>query len=356
MNQSIEFHYTTTQRGSPAIQIGTDLYRVQKKNINGSIRYTCTNERCNASLTIFENKIQIMRGTHKHGQRLLPFHIGEIVNEFRQAIVSDIRTPLPQIYDKFAKKFLREYGSAAEMLMFRQVRATGYRVRTKALPPCPKKQDIATFHIPDVFRLNLSHEPFLIHDSANPYRIIVFASKSSLNHLASCSAIHSDRTFFMAPRYFKQAYIIHGWRANRDLASEVREKNVEKMIADLIALPMVPKHVVRQRFDLISQQLRSINPLFNSFLMYFRRTHFTTKPNIWLWIMLIKDFDETTTIAIEQEEHQQRQTRLRHRKNIQRDQDLFELKQKLEKQHIDIEGYCILLRHFSYTYMKQLDA
>ncbi|CAF3862248.1 unnamed protein product [Rotaria sp. Silwood1] len=115
-----------------------------------------------------------------------------------------------------------------------------------------------------------------------------------------------------------------------DLVSEVREKNVEKIIADIIALPMVPKHLVRQR-------------------------HFATKPNIWLWIMSIKDFDETTTIAIEQEEHQQRQTRPRHRKNIQRDQDLFSLKQKLEKQYIDIEEYCVQLRHFSYTYMKQLD-
>ncbi|CAF1273158.1 unnamed protein product [Rotaria sp. Silwood1] len=122
------------------------------------------------------------------------------------------------------------------------------------------------------------------------------------------------------------------WRKlkKQNLVSEVREKNVEKIIADIIALPMVPKHLVHQR-------------------------HFATKPNIWLWIMSIKDFDETTTIAIEQEEHQQRQTRPRHRKNIQRDQDLFNLKQKLEKQCIDIEEYCVQLRHFSYTYMKQLD-
>jgi len=107
VDQPIEYHYTKTQRGALAIQIGTDLYRVQKKNTNGSVRYTCTDERCNASLTIFENKIQAMRGTHKHDQRLLPFHIGEIVNEFRQIAVSDIRTPLPQIYDKLAKKFVR---------------------------------------------------------------------------------------------------------------------------------------------------------------------------------------------------------------------------------------------------------
>jgi hypothetical protein len=46
-----------------------------------------------------------MTGTYKHEQHLLPFHIGKIVNEIRQAVVSDIKTPLPQIYDKLAKKF-----------------------------------------------------------------------------------------------------------------------------------------------------------------------------------------------------------------------------------------------------------
>jgi hypothetical protein len=107
INQSVEFHHTTTQRGAPAIQVDTDLYRVQKINRNGSIRYTCTNERCNASLTIFENNIQAMRGTHKHQQRLLPYHVGEVVNEFRQAVVADIGTPLPQIYYRLAKKFVR---------------------------------------------------------------------------------------------------------------------------------------------------------------------------------------------------------------------------------------------------------
>jgi hypothetical protein len=71
--------------------------------------------------------------------------------------------------------------------------------------------------------------------------------------------------------------------------------------------------------------------------------------------MSIKDLDETTTIAIEHEEHQQRQTRPRHRENIQRDEDLFNLKQKYERQLIDIDEYCAQLRYFSYTYMKKLD-
>jgi hypothetical protein len=80
-----------------------------------------------------------------------------------------------------------------------------------------------------------------------------------------------------------------------------------------------------------------------------------TKPNIWIWIKSVQESDESTTIAIEQEEHQHRQTRPRHRRNIQRDEDLFNLKSKFEKQLIDINEYCFELRYFSYSYLKILD-
>ena len=69
----------------------------KKKNLNGSIRFTCTNERCNASITVFDDKIKCIRSIHRHHERVLPFHVGGIVNEFQQAAISDIRTPLPQI-------------------------------------------------------------------------------------------------------------------------------------------------------------------------------------------------------------------------------------------------------------------
>ena len=106
MNTPIEYHWTHTQRGAPALQIGTDLYRIQKKNKNGTIRLTCTDERCNASVTMLENKIQYIRGKHRHDERILPYHIGEMVHEFQQAATANLRTPLPQIYDQLRKKFV----------------------------------------------------------------------------------------------------------------------------------------------------------------------------------------------------------------------------------------------------------
>ena len=69
------------------------------------------------------------------------------------------------------------------MPIFQQIRSTGYRKRSKVLPPYPNRTTMRTFTVPEMFRLNLSNEPFLIHDSADPHRIIAFASKTSLNYL-----------------------------------------------------------------------------------------------------------------------------------------------------------------------------
>jgi hypothetical protein len=56
---------------------------------------------------MIENKIKFIRGIHRREERMLPFHIEEVVHEFRQAAVSEIRKPLPQIYDRITKKFVR---------------------------------------------------------------------------------------------------------------------------------------------------------------------------------------------------------------------------------------------------------
>ena len=71
--------------------------------------------------------------------------------------------------------------------------------------------------------------------------------------------------------------------------------------------------------------------------------------------MSVQDLDETTTIAVEQEEHQNRLTRPHQRRHIQRDENLFDLKCQFEKKIIDIEKYCSELRRISYSYLKTLD-
>lgn len=84
--------------------------------------------------------------------------------------------------------------------------------------------------------------------------------------------------------------------------------------------------------------------------------HVPCHPSIWTWINSIKKKEETTAINIEQEEHQNRLTRPRHRCRIKRDNDLLNLKKELENHVIDFDEYCRRLRHFSYAYLDILEA
>ncbi|CAF1237453.1 unnamed protein product [Rotaria sordida] len=239
-----------------------------------------------------------------------------------------------------------EYGTATKMSMFQQIRWTGYRKRLKVLPPCPKRTNLRSFEIPQSFHLNSLKEPFLIHDSADPYRIIVFASKTSLRYLGMKPVCYSAtekkdlKTYLTLFQSLKDAAIAFGiniapsshlidfeiaaskaskeffhntdisychfhfaqaiWRKIKNLNSvihehlilsimhmlyvyysdliiEAHEKNIQKHIVDLISLPMVPTNLVRERFEIISQELCWEDLSFKPFISYLRRTYINSK-------------------------------------------------------------------------------
>ena len=58
-----------------------------------------------------------------------------------------------------------------------------------------------------------------------------------------------------------------------DLVTQVREKEMKRHIANLIALPMIPIHLVRRRFDLINRRLLSDNQSFNRLILYLQSTY-----------------------------------------------------------------------------------
>ena len=93
----LEIRESVSSPLAPALQIGTHLYRIQKKNKNGSIRLICTDERFYAYVAMYDNKIKFMRGIHRHEERVLTFHVEEMVCMNSDKAVNDLRAPFPQI-------------------------------------------------------------------------------------------------------------------------------------------------------------------------------------------------------------------------------------------------------------------
>ena len=69
----------------------------------------------------------------------------------------------------------------------------------------------------------------------------------------------------------------------------------------------------------------------------------------------MKDIEETATINIEHEYHQNRLVRHRHRARIQRNKDLLDLKDQYERHSIDLDEYCDHLRVYSYIYLNSVE-
>lgn len=82
------------------------------------------------------------------------------------------------------------------------------REKSNALPPTPKKG--VHFEIPDEFKVTLKNEPFLLDDYIGKSRVFIFTTKGNLRKLVESATWHSDDTFKIVPKQFKQLYTIHG--------------------------------------------------------------------------------------------------------------------------------------------------
>ncbi|XP_015118115.1 uncharacterized protein LOC107041851 [Diachasma alloeum] len=61
------------------------------------------------------------------------------------------------------------------------------------------------------------NEPFLMYDSKNENRILIFFTEYNLNTLASCDTWLPDGTFQVSPLNFQQLYTIHGLKDGKVL-------------------------------------------------------------------------------------------------------------------------------------------
>src|SRR5690348_15139503 len=89
-----------TQKGYKAIRFNDHIYRFQKSNKNGSTRWICTNRRCSASLTMKNDIIDVVRGTHNHNSIERSISIIKVIDEIRNEVCSNTSKPIPQIYNE----------------------------------------------------------------------------------------------------------------------------------------------------------------------------------------------------------------------------------------------------------------
>ncbi|CAM4815341.1 unnamed protein product, partial [Rotaria magnacalcarata] len=233
------YSIVTTQQGSKAIYFDNNLYRLRKRNKNGTGRWVCTNRLYSCCLIIEDENLQFTRGEHNHESQKISLSIIQVVHQIRRKVCNDLLKPITQIYKESVSTYRRNERTAESIPMFNALRLTLYRDRSTVLPKLPKS--LHNLLIPAVFTKNLYNENMLFFDNKQITRILGFASLTGLKEL--------------------------------DLSDELKQETVKREIANILSLPLLQINKIIQVFYDSRDTLLSINQNFETFTNYVEKAY-----------------------------------------------------------------------------------
>ena len=92
-----------------------------------------------------------------------------------------------------------ELASSLKPLIYME--STIYRKKLQNLPKLPRT--ISDIELPDIFKY-IDNEPFLLHDSADSERILIFGTSDMVLRTCKASTLFMDGTFYCAQSMFSQ--------------------------------------------------------------------------------------------------------------------------------------------------------
>lgn len=109
------YSIVSTQKDSKAVRFNDNFYRLQKTNKNGTTRWICTNRRCSASLTMNDDIIEAVRGTHNHNQMKRSISISKVIDEMRSEVCENLSKPITQIYNDHVSQYVKTFFSKIDL-------------------------------------------------------------------------------------------------------------------------------------------------------------------------------------------------------------------------------------------------
>jgi hypothetical protein len=191
-------------------------------------KWYCDNADCGVTLTTsgvgLEMKIE-KQPTLQHFHN--PIHIHDFMcrkaeQNMKERISNEPHIFTSTIYNEEYQK-LQEINkipieAIAEYLKpYNCYKPTFEKKRAKNRPILPKTEDDIDFTKDETIKYTqtIEQEKFLIYDNKKKNnRIIIFAADYGLKLLSESNRWHSDGTFFMTPKPFKQTYLIHAYKSS----------------------------------------------------------------------------------------------------------------------------------------------
>lgn len=241
------------------------LYKNNLYNKHKTISWKCIS--CSITLSVNEIDQIVTRepGEHKGHLDVTPVRLAVLraINKMKDAARDETETDLKVIYNRYYQALLDQKFTVGDihskqdgkLLRYPDLRPTLAGQRRSVVPILPKKIEEIDFDLPEYEEYTKTSEskPFLQYDNKkNPNRILIFISGYGIDWLRESHANHSDGTFWSAPKYFFQFYVIFGQKnlmilpcvysalPNKTTNSYVEMLNALKLIIKPLGSPLDP--------------------------------------------------------------------------------------------------------------------
>ncbi|CAF4918441.1 unnamed protein product, partial [Rotaria sp. Silwood1] len=156
-----------------------------------------------------ENDVYICGGktNHDHQPNSDLIQTKRLRQDMKQRDLNEL-TPIGAIYEEETAKASVDRTILAAFPTNQEIHHALFATRRKLEPPFPSSY---SFGIPDLYKLIINKERFLLFDEsrARRERLLLYGSDLQLNLLFGSQTIYMDGTFSKTPPHFTQVFIIH---------------------------------------------------------------------------------------------------------------------------------------------------
>ena len=202
----MEFRVIKSEYRGQNLLVQNYLFKKNKSH-NGIEYYKCCNNNCRSTLTINLSTGSIEREPSEHNHCAPDHDVAEL--QFREKIVNEVQVTPTIALKKIYNEQLEVNDENFVPPRFEPVRKLLSRKRSSILPVNPKNfEDVI---LEGEWTKNLNDQDFVLFQEP---KLIIFATKKSLEFLTRSSYLLSDGTFKTAPPPFIQIYTVFAAEKN----------------------------------------------------------------------------------------------------------------------------------------------
>ena len=205
----MDFRYVESQKNKKKLYCGGFFYTKEKSTEN-TVYWKCDQwvKKCRARATINNLGIFTLKREHDHdGDPLKQLEVVEAVSKIKQKAATGKDAPraiISEVMSSMSTAAITHFPSVSSLS--RNVRHC--RENQNPEPSVPLTLSVLT--ISDKYKNTAKGDQFLLYDSQDEDRVIIFGTPKNLELLRCCPTWLLDGTFQTVPSLFYQLYTIHG--------------------------------------------------------------------------------------------------------------------------------------------------